>query len=190
MVSEGAFQHKPSYDTDSLSLRSPHLCMRMSPPGRVSVPLPHAKTLPEGSNQGKAPHQQQLHRASFISKGWGECPSESRYQLEKGSAVAGDHWGLRALCNAAVFVPLFENKERDTGGVGLLMDLPARPDASSYEDKAPSGSRVVATITGVRCQLWEISCRSARRANRAGEEPARVSDGDVFSSVPPALVLQ
>lgn len=49
---------------------------------------------------------------------------------------------------------------------------------------------MVPAVAGVRCQRWEISCRGAGRASGAGEEPAMVSDGDVFSVVPPAPILQ
>lgn len=71
------------------------------------------------------------------------------------------------------------------------MDFQAQPDASSYEDKAPSGSPVLTTISRVSA--------SARRSDqlphsgegeRDWEEPAMVSDGDVLCFLTPAPVLQ
>lgn len=79
--------------SDSLTLQIPHHYTGKSPPGRAGVPLPHAGAIPKSSSQGKAPHRQWLLKAHFISKRWGKRPSGSRYQLEKGSAVAGTMGG-------------------------------------------------------------------------------------------------
>ena len=43
-------------------------------------------------------------------------------------------------------------------------------------------------MASVRCERWEVPCRSAGWAISAGEEPTMISDGDVF--VPPASILQ
>jgi len=171
---------------DSLSLPAPHRRTGKSPPSRAGVPLPRALA---GLQPGQH-HATALCRARFISKGWGKRPSESRNQLERGSAVAGDRRRSGPPRIAAAFVPLFENKEEGSQRAALPMELPARPDASSSEEKAPSGSRAVAAVAGVRSQRWEISCRGAGRASGAGEEPAMVSGGDVFSFMPPAPILQ
>lgn len=89
MVSEAPFQPKPSWDSAILfPSNSPSLHDKV-PSQQSPCPLPHTRSLPEGSSQEKAPHQQQLHRARFIRKDWGKCPLESRYQLEKGLAVTG-----------------------------------------------------------------------------------------------------
>lgn len=71
------------------------------------------------------------------------------------------------------------------------MAFPAQPDASSYEDTAPSGSLVVTTIAGVGASAGRSDqLPRSEGCERDWEEPALVSDGDVFCFLTPAPVLQ